>query len=254
VVNLFTEDHAALTGARKVIIEEALKPERSYNGNLNYVHKIQTTTALINLDATAFYAYFTNKINGDFDTHPDQIIYRNLNGHAISRGISFNADINFRSPLKALLGVTYMDVYQMEARADGTLERKVQLHAPRWTGNFVVSYTLPHQYMIDLTGRVNGPMRLPILPNDYRPEYSPWYCIANLQLTRKWSKGIEIYGGIKNLLNFIPHDPILRAHDPFDKQAANPVENPQGYTFDPSYNYASMQGMRFFLGFRYSIL
>jgi len=35
VVNLFTEDHAALTGARDVIIEEALKPERSYNINLN---------------------------------------------------------------------------------------------------------------------------------------------------------------------------------------------------------------------------
>src|SRR5690606_5866908 len=31
VVNLFTEDHAALTGARDVIITEALNPERSYN-------------------------------------------------------------------------------------------------------------------------------------------------------------------------------------------------------------------------------
>src|SRR5690606_11127901 len=36
VVNLFTEEHAALTGAREVIIAETLRPETSYNINLNY--------------------------------------------------------------------------------------------------------------------------------------------------------------------------------------------------------------------------
>src|SRR5690606_11253199 len=35
VVNLFTEDHAALTGAREVVIAEALRPERSYSVALN---------------------------------------------------------------------------------------------------------------------------------------------------------------------------------------------------------------------------
>ena len=46
-----------------------------------------------------------------------------------------------------------------------------------------------------VTGQWNGPMRLPVLPNDYRPEYSPWHCIANIQLTKKFNKGIEVYGG-----------------------------------------------------------
>jgi outer membrane receptor for ferrienterochelin and colicins len=64
---------------------------------------------------------------------------------------------------------------------------------------------------------------------------------------------MEVYGGIKNLLNFIPADPILRPNDPFDKNVNDPINNPNGYTFDPSYNYASMQGLRFFLGFRYNI-
>jgi outer membrane receptor for ferrienterochelin and colicins len=39
VVNLFTEDHAALTGARTVEIKESLAPEKSYNINLNYTKK-----------------------------------------------------------------------------------------------------------------------------------------------------------------------------------------------------------------------
>ena len=40
VVNLFTEDHAALTGSREVVIAENLDPEKSVNANLNYIKKI----------------------------------------------------------------------------------------------------------------------------------------------------------------------------------------------------------------------
>ena len=35
-MNIFTEDHAALTGARDLVIEEDLAPEQSYNINLNF--------------------------------------------------------------------------------------------------------------------------------------------------------------------------------------------------------------------------
>ena len=40
VVNLFTEDHAALTGSRDVIIKNDLKPEKSVNVNLNYIQNM----------------------------------------------------------------------------------------------------------------------------------------------------------------------------------------------------------------------
>lgn len=110
VVNLFTEDHAALTGARDVVIAEALKPERSYNGNLNYVLKVPTDHAYFSFDITGFYSHFTNKIVGDFDSDPDKIIYDNLRGHAISQGVSLNNEVSFNFPLKIMAGVSYMDV------------------------------------------------------------------------------------------------------------------------------------------------
>lgn len=252
VVNLFTEDHAALTGARQVVITEALDPERSYNGNLNYVLKIPMHNAFVGLDITGFYSYFTNKIVGDFDTDPGKIIYDNLKGHAVSRGVALNADVNFAFPLKILAGITYMNVYSIEDRLN--MPRKnIQLNAPEWSGNFVVSYSLPYQFAIDFTGKWDGPMRLPVLPNDYRPEYSPWFCIANLQLSKKFSNGLELYGGVKNLFNFLPEDPIMRPFDPFNKYVNDPVTNPHGYTFDPSYNYAPLQGIRSFLGMRYNL-
>lgn len=252
VVNLFAEDHAALTGAREVVISEALQPERSLNGNLNYVVKIPASFGFAGIDITGFYSYFTNKILGDFDTDPRKIIYQNLEGFAVSRGIAVNAEANFTFPLKILAGITWMDVYSMERKSE---ERRkvIQLNAPAWSGNFVISYTLPKGFVLDVTGKWDGSMRLPVLPNDYRPEYSPWFCIANLQLTKQLKSGITFYGGIKNLFNFIPDDPILRPFDPFNKQADDPVTNPYGYQFDPSYNYAPLQGIRGFLGIRYHI-
>lgn len=254
VVNLFTEDHAALTGARDVIIANQLNPERSYNSNLNYVLKIPVDAVYIGIDATAFYSYFTNKIVGDFDTDPNKIIYDNIDGHAVSQGISVNTDFTFNVPFKVSIGATYMDVYLNQQDANGNMQRTVQMYAPKWSGNFIASYTFTRQLLtIDFTAKWNGPMRLPVLPNDYRPEYSPLYAIANIQVTKRFSRDFEVYCGIKNLLNFVPKNPIIRANDPFDKYVEDPVNNPNGYTFDPSYNYASMQGIRGFAGFRWTL-
>ena len=253
VVNLFTEDHAALTGAREVVITEALNPEKSYNTTVNYVLTIPLRDAFLGFDLTGFYSYFTNKIVGDFDSDPRKIIYDNLKGHAVSQGLSLNADATFAFPLKILAGITWMDVYEVEGKANNVFQKTKQLNAPEWSGNFVITYTFPHQFIVDVTGKWDGPMRLPVVPNDYRPEYSPWFCIANIQLTKKFSNGIEIYGGVKNLFNFIPDNPIMRPFDPFNKTANDPVTNPYGYTFDPSYNYAPLQGMRGFVGVRYNL-
>lgn len=253
VVNIFTEDHAALTGAREVVITEELKPEKSYNANLNYVLKIPTDNFYLNFDLTGFYSYFTNKIVGDFDSDPTKIIYNNLRGHAISQGASLNVDMVFNFPLSIMAGITYADVYNNEEDSDGSMQKTQQLHAPKWSGTFSADYKFPRNFTINLTGTWNGPMRLPILPDDYRPEYSPWFCIANIQLTKSFNNGLEIYGGIKNIFNFVPKDPIMRPFDPFNKYVDDPVANPHGYTFDPSYNYAPMQGVRTFIGIRYNL-
>ena len=45
----------------------------------------------------------------------------------------------------------------------------------------------------------------------------------------------------------------MRPQDPFDQNVNDPVNNPNGYTFDPGYNYAPMQKMRVFFGMRYTL-
>jgi outer membrane receptor for ferrienterochelin and colicins len=116
VVNLFTEEHAALTGARKVEVEDELKPERTYNINLNYLKKIFTQNGtFIGFDASAWYTYFNNRIVPDFETDPNKILYNNLDGYAISKGFSMNTDVAFASGLKILAGVTFRMYLQLKA-------------------------------------------------------------------------------------------------------------------------------------------
>lgn len=263
VVNLFTEDHAALTGAREVVIASTLKPEKSWNGNLNYTAFIGHSKGFVGIDASVFYTRFSNKIVADFITDPTKIIYDNLRGHAISRGVTLNTDFNFTGGLKIIAGATWMDVFEMDKDENGVTTKIPQLFAPKISGTFAVSYPLAkYGLAFDVTGKVNGPMHLPVVPNDFRPAKSPLYSIVNFQVTKTWLFGFELYGGVKNIFNFLPKNPLLHPDDPFNRPGgkyfdnngvARPTTNPNGYTFDPSYNYAPVQGAKAFIGLRWFI-
>ncbi|MCU0340334.1 MAG: TonB-dependent receptor [Spirosomaceae bacterium] len=260
IVNLFTEDHAALTGARQVVIKEELKPEQSWNINLNYIKKIVLQSGFIGIDASAFYTRFSNRILPDYDTDPNKIIYDNLQGFSVSKGISMNLDFTFASPLKILAGGTLMNVDFTE---NGVTTR--QPLTERFTGTWGVSYEFQKaKVSLDYTGNLYGPMILPLAGElDPRPDMSPVWSLQNIQFTKKFDSGLEIYGGVKNILDFVPYRNIpfliARANDPFDKNVqfgadgavlATPT-NPYALTFDPTYMYAPMQGRRTFLGVRY---
>ena len=82
VVNVFTEDHAALTGAREVVFTEDILPEKSWNVNVNWNQKLYSKYGTIfDLDLSVFKTEFSNRILPDYETNPNQIIYSNLDGN-----------------------------------------------------------------------------------------------------------------------------------------------------------------------------
>ena len=253
VVNIFTEDHAALTGAREVIVQGELKPERTYNVNLNYMKKLYADNGtFLGIETSAFYTYFNNRIIGDFDANPNEIIYDNLDGHAVSKGLSANIDLTFKNGLKFIIGGTYQDVATYK---DGI--KSQQILTEKFSGTWAVSYKIrPLNLSIDYTGNLYSPMRLPLLSEtDPRREYSKTWSIQNIQFTYNGFKAVEFYGGLKNLLNWTPNrgNPfiIARANDPFDKHPE--LDNPYNLTFDPTYVYGPNQRIRGFFGIRYTI-
>jgi outer membrane receptor for ferrienterochelin and colicins len=248
VANVFTEDHAALTGAREVEFRGQLKPETSWNTNINYVKKINTENIFITFDTSIFYTYFNNRILPDYESDPNKIIYANLNGYSISKGISFTSDILFTNGFTMNIGATFMDVSVTENNI-----KTRQLLTETFSGVWSISYKFDTNFTLDYTGNLYGPMRLPLLGvNDNRAEFSPWFSIQNIQLTKKFSNSWEVYGGIKNLLNFTPPaNSINNANNPFDI-GIDTVKNPE-LAFDPSYVYASNQGIRAFAGIRFTL-
>lgn len=258
VAQVFTEDHAALTAAREVIFLEDLKPEKSWNTNLNFLQKFFLKTgAIIDLDLSVFTYLFSNKIIPDYETDPNKIIYDNLAGKSTSNGLSLNVNLFAQRGLRINLGATYIDTYVEE---NGI--KTIPLLTERFRGVWKIEKKwIGRNISLDFTGTSTGAMRLPTLGDlDPRPSYSDPFNILNVQLTKNWNNAIEYYGGVKNILNFIPpSNSIARSFDPFDRQvvfdssgnALPTPNNPYAMTFDPTYVYSSNQGIRFFFGVRW---
>ena len=257
VTQVFTEQHAALTGAREVVLLEDLNPERSWNANLNFVQKFFLKKgAIIDFDLSLFTTHFSNKIIPDYDTDPNKIIYDNLDGRSISNGLSLNANLLVQGGLRVNLGATYIDTYA-EENGIKTMPYLTERFQGVWK---VEKKWIPNDLILDFTGTFTGRMRLPTLGDlDPRPSFSDPFSILNIQLTKIWNNSVESYGGIKNILNFTPaRNSIARSFDPFDRQVAfdgsgNALptpDNPHALTFDPTYVYTSNQGIRFFFGLR----
>lgn len=243
VVNLFTEDHAALTGARTVVIEGTLEPERSYNAALNLRRTYSLGSGVGNLDVDMFYTYFSNKIVPNYAVDPQLIVYDNLDGYGVSRGLSISADHKFSKRWSARLGGTLQDVYQVNTDEDGIAVKSQQEFAPVFAGTYALKWEVGNSgYSLALTGRVVGPQKLP----EYDPPYeretiSPWYTLHHLQVTKAFSEHVEVYAGVKNLLNYTQPSPLINPEDPFSD------------SFDTAYAYGPLQTRRLIVGLRFDL-
>ena len=196
VVNIFTEEHQAFTGTRELIIQEELKPEKSWNGNVNYVRKfLLKNDVFLSFDFTGFYTHFSNQILPDY-SDPNAIIYDNLDGYSVSKGLSVNTDFSFPYGLNVLGGATLMDVSFTE---QDITERQVLTE--RFTATWGISYTMKKKGLtFDYTGNLFSPMLLPLLGSqDPRNPKSPYWSLQNIQVTKKVKKSWEFYCSIKIL-------------------------------------------------------
>lgn len=256
IVNLFTEDHAFVSGQRSVEIREELKPERSYNATLNLNHVFSLGNSQGTFDIDAFYTYFTNKIIPDYEQQ-GKIIYANTSGHAVSKGIGLNVMQEFGFPLSLNLGLTLQQATETEKDSGGESLRRFIEFAPRWSGIFTASYQWRSMGMnLGYSANLTGPMALPEVFDldtsgkpllQARPLTSSPFFLHNLQLSKSFSSRWEVYAGIKNMFDYIqPYTPLTGYNDP--KAAA-------GFSdyFDTVYSYAPLHGREIYLGIRWEL-
>ncbi len=256
VVNLFTEDHAFVTGQREVIIAEDLEPESSYNFSINYNQIYTGLGGSGSIDLEGFYTYFTNKIIPDYDT-PGFIVYENSNGFASSMGLSMNINHNFNIPLNLNIGLNLLKSSETESDLSGDEITKDLLFAPRWSGVITSSYQFKRQRItLAYTAQITGPMALPEvydldasgIPLDApRPTTSIPFSLHQIQVTKMIKNNYSLYFGINNLFNFIQTEsPLVGYDDPNYQPGFSPY-------FDTAYAYAPNHGIEFYLGFKWDL-
>jgi outer membrane receptor for ferrienterochelin and colicins len=237
VVDLFTEDYATLTHTRRLVTTEDLDPERSYSLTLNVNQVIDFARRPMMIDVDAFYTYFTNRIIADYDSDPSRITYGNIDGFGVTRGVGLSLNQNFgRVPLLYTLGITVQDVFY----EDGG-ERAREMFAPDFRGTWSASYTLERAGLtLDYAGQLVGPMRLPEYDAPFeRPTRSTTYSLHNFMATLRTARGMEVYAGVRNMLDFTQPSPIVDPADPF------------GDHFDTAWVYGPVYGRSVVFGGRF---
>lgn len=248
VVNLFTEDHAFVTGQREVVLAEELKPERSYNGTLSFNQVYTLGNMQGTLDVDGFYTYFTNKIIPDYDTDPQQIIYGNTKGHAQSWGVNAGLTHSFKMPLSIRLGFSYISATETENGETSRIR-----FAPEYTANGTISYSWKKAHLdFAYTANLVGPMALPevfdvdvngnLLPVP-RPTTSKPFYLDVLQVTYSWNKAnLRFFVGVENIVGYAQKVSPLSAY--------NDPNSPAGFSpfFDTSYAYSPVHGREFYGG------
>ena len=247
VVNVFTEDHAALTGSREVIFNENLEPEesRSITASLEQIIPFGVNPMTVSIDG--FYTRFSNQIIPDYDQNPNLIIYENLNGFSVTQGFSIGLDQNFTSfPLSYNTSFTLMDVFTQEADS-----REAMTYAPDFLGNFGATYQLRSaNASVSYSGNLVGSKRMPdsYVVDFGRDRQSPVYSTHDLKLTKEFTNvnsaagvGFEVYISAENVFNFTQGTPLVNADSPFSSG------------FDTIYTWGPIVGRTFSIGARINL-
>ncbi|MBI1317165.1 TonB-dependent receptor plug domain-containing protein [bacterium] len=254
IVNLFTEDHAFVSGQREIVIAEELNPERSLSGNLNYNQQYTLSRGFGSIDVDVFYTHFFNKIAPDY-SDPNTIVYANSPGFARTAGLGLNWNHSFAFPISWTLGGMLQSAQISEMNEDGKTTLSDLEFAPNWSGIFTLSYRRSG-WSLGYTASITGPMKLPTVYDldaqgnplpDPRPTRSPVFARHTVQVQWNLRPDWMLYGGIQNLFDQIQSiSPLVGYNDP---------NHPSGFSpyFDTSYAYAAGHGREFYLGLRWTL-
>ena len=254
LVNLFTEDHAFVTGQREVKIAEELQPEKSKSLILNTNYIYTGFNGSGNFDIDLFYTYFSNKIIPNYDIQK-YIIYQNSDGYSYSKGVSGAWNHSFLNGIAFTLNFNHQVVKYTEN--NNNIKTMLDMeHSPRWTAGLNIKFPINNNWSINTSSNYVGVMQLPqvfdMLNNGQiseisRPQKSKPFSIHNVNINGKLSNKNEVYFGILNVFNFRQKEsPLVAYNDPNYNKGFSP-------SFDTSYTYAPNHGAEVFLGFRLNI-
>lgn len=246
--NIFAENMGYMASNRSFIVQSAagsanpygLNPEVAWNSGVNLTQKFVLDYRDGAVSVDYYYTHFQNQVVVDVeDAHSVQ--FYNLKGLSFANSLQAQADYELIHNLDLRLAYRWYDV---RTSYGNTLKERPLVAAHRAFAN--IGYETRNKWKFDYTVQWIGSKRIPSLHSHHgggvtAESYSPSFWQMNAQISKSWNDKLEVYVGGENLTNYMMHDPIVGA------------DNPYNVGFDASMIWGPIMGANFYGGFRYKL-
>ena len=240
-VNLLAENLNYLASSREFVVIDNPTYEEGWNYGFNINRYFSISRRDLRLTLEYYHTDFVKQTVVDIDSDVRQVRFYNLNGESYSNNYQVEMYYELFPRLELTAAFRYSDVKTMY---EGNLLTKplASYYKVLLTGSYASEN---RDWLFDLSFLVNGDGRIPTTeqnPVSYqRAESFPSYININAQVTKKINI-VDLYLGAENILDFKQNNPIIASEDPF------------GEYFDATLVWGPIDGRKFYIGVRLSVL
>jgi len=247
VSNIFAENIGVFVSSRKYQILNpsnqfgyGLDPEKAWNYGLNFIHNFKINGHKGSIAFDAYRTQFANQTVTDLDANPQSILFYNLKGKSYSNSIQ--TELNYEIVPKFDLRMAYRWLDVKTNYQNGLLEKPFTAKHRAFIN---LAYETENKWKFDYTVQWLSKKRIPQTNGNpvqmQMDAYSPSYFQMAGQISKQFSKRLEVYLGGENLTNFVQMHRIIDAANPF------------GDYFDGSMVWGPVVGKMIYAGLRFSI-
>ena len=172
----------------------------------------------------------------DQEAESNKVLIYNLDGKSFTDSYQVDFSVEPIERLSVIATFRYTDA-KVELQGQGLVDRPLM---SKFKGVLNIQYaTRMSKWTFDLTGQLNGKSRLPNFVEG-EEQYSPMYPMLFAQITRKF-KGLDLYVGGENLLNYKQSNPIISADNPFSPD------------FNSTAIWGPLSGFKAYVGLRFTL-
>jgi outer membrane receptor for ferrienterochelin and colicins len=240
-VNLLAENMNYLASSRLFVVSDNPTYEEGWNYGFNLTRYFSINNRDLRVTADYYRTDFIKQTVVDIDSDVDEVRFYNLNGKSYSNNYQVELAYELFKRLDLLAAFRYSDVKTQYG--DRLLTKPL---VNKYKALFTASYaTEDRDWLFDASFLLNGDGRVPTTeenPEQYqRSESFSEFVNINAQITKRIDI-VDLYFGAENLLDFKQDNPIIASDDPF------------GEYFDASLVWGPIDGRKFYLGVRLSVL
>lgn len=248
--NIFAENQQLFASARQINIEDTggsvygLDPEDAWNYGVSFLQGFNFLNKKGDISFDYYITDFENQIVVDWE-NPQEVSFYNLDGNSSAK--SFQIELNYELLTRLSFRTSYKFYDVSTDYRTGNLQKPL-LAQNRFFINLGYETEAKEngaQWKFDYTLHSMGEQRLPDTssnPVEFQlGNYSSPYNLMNAQITKVFSKNVELYIGSENLTGEQQANPVLGADNPF------------GPNFDTTIVFAPIMGRMYYGGFRFKI-